>query len=424
MARNGDKYEWAVGTPPPVLDQHSAVKHSIVHGYIRRYISTVMAQATIPRLTLTLVDGFSGGGCYLDETDKTVVDGTPLIMLRSVLESRAELNVNRIVRPREIDAEFFFIDKNRQAAEHLHWWIDCRLKDGVIAAEDVAKSRIHNEDFIAQLPALVERIKARKGGGRAIFLLDQYSYRAVPMRILRWLMVELPGAEIIMTFNVDSLVTFLSDNAGNRKPVRDIDLEPYVPWDQLQWLKTNRDWRNTLQRHLAHGIKRETGAPFMTLFFVRPYQANAWSYWLVHLSQRYRAHDVMKQLHWEHSSEFGHELEPGLFMLGYNPRRDEEYSGQSSIVFGPSSEELCIDRLATDFARKLAAAQRPVSVKELFESHITNTMADESRLQQVVHRLHRSREIIVSSADERVRRPSKVYRGTDVIDYSPQIILT
>ncbi|WP_257993457.1 three-Cys-motif partner protein TcmP [Cupriavidus pauculus] len=405
-----------------MLDQHSAVKHSIVHGYIRRYIKTVMAPATIPRLTLTLVDGFSGGGSYLDEARSGVVDGTPLIMLRAVLEARAELNVDRVV-PREIDAEFFFIDKNPQVVEHLRWWIGRRQDAGAIGAQDVMRAHLRSAEFAAELPTIVERIKARRGGGRAIFLLDQYSYRAVPMTLLKWLMAELPGAEIILNFNVDSLTAFLSDNAGNRKPVRDIGLESYVPWEQLQRLKTNRDWRSTLQRHLAHGIKQETGAPFMTLFFVRPYRANGWSYWLVHLSQRYRAHDVMKQLHWEHSSEFGHELEPGLFTLGYNPRRDEAYNGQSSILFGPSSEELCVEHLADDLARKLAGTG-PVTVGQLFETHISNTMADEARLQGVIQRLHRSREIVVSSAADRVRRPSKVYRSTDVIEYSPQIILT
>ncbi|MGY2490192.1 three-Cys-motif partner protein TcmP [Cupriavidus sp. CP313] len=424
MAKNGDKYEWVIGTPPPVLDQHSAVKHSIVGGYVRRYIETVMAPATIPRLTLTLVDGFSGGGAYLDETGNGVVDGTPLIMLRSVLEARAELNVGRRHRPREIDAEFFFIDKNPQTVEYLKWWISCRREDGAVANQDYRNAHVRSAAFLTELPDIVQRIKARKGGGRAIFLLDQYNYHAIPMSTLRWLMSELPGAEIILTFNVDALATFLSDSAVNRKPLRYINLEDYVPWDRLKWMKTQQDWRTTLQRHLAHGIKKETGAPYMTLFFVRPFQANAWSYWLVHLSQRYRAHDVMKQLHWEHSSEFGHELEPGLFMLGYNARRDEEYSGQSSIAFGPTSEELCIDQLATHFARQLATVQAPVTVKQLFETNITNTMADESRLQAVINRLHRSREIIVSSSEDRVRRPSKVYRATDIVEYSPQIILT
>lgn len=422
MVKKEDKYEWLVGSPPPPLDQHSAVKHSIVESYIYRYITTVMAPATIPKLTLTLVDGFSGGGSYIHESTGEIVDGTPLLMLRAVNAARVKLNVGRKVA-RHVDAEFIFVDKNPATVEHLNHWVRCRCSEGAIEQQDVQKSLAINNSFLAELPNIVERVKARKGGGRAIFLLDQYNYHAIPMRILKWLMSALPGAEVVLTFNVDSLVTFLSDNQKNRKPLREIDLEPYVPWDQLQYLKTQRDWRATLQRNLAHGIKRETGAPYMTLFFVRPFRANAWSYWLVHLSQRYRAHDVMKQLHWEHSSEFGHELEPGLFTLGYNARRDTEHTGQDSLVFGKSSEELCIDQLSENFARQIASSSSAVTVKQLFETNISNTMADESRLQTVIHRLHSQKEIVVSSEASKARRPSKYYNSTDILEHSKQIIL-
>lgn len=41
----------------------------------------------------------------------------------------------------------------------------------------------------------------------------------------------------------------------------------------------------------------------------------------------------MKALHWEHATEFGHELEPGVFVLGYNANRDDEYTKQPTFEF-------------------------------------------------------------------------------------------
>jgi three-Cys-motif partner protein len=424
MAKTEDKYEWLTGNAPPILDQHSAVKHSIIEGYVSRYVDTVMQPAHIPKLTLTLVDGFAGGGEYLSEEGSGSVDGTPLLMLRAVHEARAKINVGRTITPREVDAEFFFIEKNRDSAQYLRQHLEKRRSEGAIADRDYHRVRLLNSSFRDELAQIVARIKARRGGSRAIFLLDQYNYHAVPMSDIRWLMSELPGAEVILTFNIDSLMTFLSDCERNRKPVRDIDLEQYIPWERLKSLKTAQDWRTSLQRHIAHGIKMETGAQFMTLFFVRPQAANSWSYWLVHLSQRYKAHDVMKTLHWEHSSEFGHELEPGLFMLGYNPRRDEGYSGQSSLLFDLSGEQKCVESLTDQFGRLLANKGQPVTVAQLFEANISNTMADESRLQKVLRSMHAAGSIAVSTKNDRSRRPSKLYAPTDVIEHSRQIILT
>ncbi|MFM0173645.1 three-Cys-motif partner protein TcmP [Paraburkholderia sediminicola] len=424
MAKTDDKYEWQIGHAPPVLDQHSAVKHSIVESYVSRYIETVMSRAIIPKVTLSLVDGFAGGGEYLGETGSGSVDGTPLLMLRAVHEARAKINEGRTITQREVDAEFFFVEKKKESAQYLHQHLAKRRAEGAIADCDYQRVQLRNAGFLDELPSIVARIKGRRNGCRSIFLLDQYNYHAVPMQKLRWLMSELPGAEVILTFNVDSLLTFLTDSEKNRKPVRAIDLEQYIPWEQLKDLKTQRDWRTTLQRHIAHGIKVETGAPFMTLFFVRPQASNSWSYWLVHLSQRYKAHDVMKSLHWEHSSEFGHELEPGLFMLGYNPRRDEDYSGQSSLLFDQSGEQRCVEALSEQFGRLLSESRRPVTVAQLFEDNISNTMADESRLQRVIRGMHAAGNIAVSTKHDRSRRPSKLYASTDVIEYSPQIILT
>ncbi|WP_186095259.1 three-Cys-motif partner protein TcmP [Burkholderia gladioli] len=416
MAKTEDKYFWQVGHPPPNLDQHSAVKHSIVEEYVQQYIETLMSLPTMPKLTLTLVDGFAGGGEYLNGQAQSV-DGTPLLMMRGAHAARAALNVGRRVQ-REVDTKFFFVEKKRESAGYLTQHLEKRRAEGAIAHQDYVQSTVLNNGFLDELPRIVQSIKERRNGGRAIFLLDQYSYNAVPMATLRWLMTELPNAEVIMTFNVDSLLTYISDTDANRKAVRSIGIEEYIPWTQLGQIKAEAG-RAALQRYVAHGIKAETGAKYMTLFFVRPDSANPWSYWLVHLSQVYKAHDVMKSLHWRHSSEFGHELEPGLFMLGYDPRRDEQYTGQS-ILFDTGGAELCVETLRDDLGRVLSARRQPLTVRQLLMDHISNTIADETRLQMVIRGLHASGKIVVSNKNDKVRRPSKRYDGTDIIEYSPQ----
>ncbi|MCS6767108.1 MAG: hypothetical protein MO847_12335, partial [Candidatus Protistobacter heckmanni] len=98
-------------------------------------------------------------------------------------------------------------------------------------------------------------------------------------------------------------------------------------------LKAQTRWREMIQRQLAYGIWKATGARFMTLFFVTPKGDKPWSYWLVHLSNVYKANDVMKGVHWEHGNSFGHSLEAGYYQLGYQANMDEKVTGQKGMLF-------------------------------------------------------------------------------------------
>jgi hypothetical protein len=162
----------------------------------------------------------------------------------------------------------------------------------------------------------------------------------------------------------------------------------------------------------------------MTLFFVKPHGTNSWGYWLIHLSNHYRAHEVMKSLHWEHATDFGHELEPGIFEFGYNANKDSEYTGQDTFEFGESrSKEACIEGVREHFGRQIFALKKPIRVGELFQGCVGQSTAAETHLMDATNRLHSSKDIVVASKDGSIRRPSKTYRVDDVIEPSRQIIL-
>ncbi|MDD5057979.1 MAG: three-Cys-motif partner protein TcmP [Sideroxydans sp.] len=419
-----DKYLWQIGSPPPILDRHSQTKHNIVEDYVRRYVLKLMAQANIPELRLTLIDGFCGGGCYQTEAGD-IADGSPLLMMRAVREARMLLNQDRRI-PRNINVDFLFVDILQDTTNHLRHWLAARQQENAIDLLDYNRARVITNSFFAELPKIVDTIQKRKKGEHAIFVLDQYSYKDIPFPEISGILKTLKGAEVIMTFNVDNLTTYLSDYAANRKPLETIGLDNYVPWEQIKTLKATqkREWRRILQRYLAHGIKCESGAEFMTLFFVKPHGTNSWGYWLIHLSNHYRAHEVMKSLHWEHATDFGHELEPGIFEFGYNANKDGEYTGQDTFEFGePQSKEACIEGVREHFGRQIFALKKPIRVGELFQGCVGQSTAAETHLMDATRRLHSSKDIVVASKDGSIRRPSKTYRADDVIEPSRQIIL-
>jgi three-Cys-motif partner protein len=419
-----DKYFWKIGYPPPPLDRHSRTKHSIVEAYVRQYILTLMAPAHIPELRLSLIDGFSGGGCYLTE-GREIADGSPLLMMRAVREARAYLNQERRIL-RNINVEYSFVDILPDTTEYLRYWLNAKREENSIDSTDYCQTEVITKDFLQALPYLVQKVQRRKMGEHALFVLDQYSYKDIPLPEIAGILRDVKGAEVIMTFNVDNLTTYLSDHAANRKSVQNIGLDKYIPWDNLKSLKATQkqEWRQSLQRHLAHGIKCETGAEFMTLFFVKPHGLNTWGYWLIHLSNQYRAHAVMKALHWEHATEFGHELEPGIFVLGYNANKDEDYTGQQTFEFaGVGAKEACINGVREHFGKTIFQLNKPIKIADLFQSCVTNSTAAEPHLMEATCQLHASKNVVIVSKEGTIRRTNKRYHPTDVIEPSKQIIL-
>ncbi|MFY9259135.1 MAG: three-Cys-motif partner protein TcmP [Gallionella sp.] len=418
-----NKYFWQVGYPPPIVDRHSQTKHQIVEEYVRRYVLKLMAQAHIPELRLSLIDGFCGGGCYRTE-DGGLTDGSPLRMMRAVREARMHLNQDRRT-PRTVDVEYFFVDILHETTNYLKYWLNGKMQENAIDLADFQKVEIVTNSFFEVLPDIAHKIQRRKMGEHAIFVLDQYSYKDVPIPQIARILQTIKGAEIIMTFNVDNLITYLADRAANRKPLENIGLDKYIPWEKIKEFKAThkQGWRRVLQRHLAHGIKSESGAQFMTLFFVKPHGTNSWGYWLIHLSNRYRAHEVMKSLHWEHATDFGHELEPGVFEFGYDANKDTDYTGQKTFEFGESSKQACIDGVSEHFGKQIFALDKPIRIGELFQGCVSESTAAENHLMTATKQLHTAKNIIVVSKDGCIRRPSKIYHFDDVVEPSKQIIL-
>jgi len=383
-----------------------------------------MAPAQIPELRLSIIDGFCGGGCYVTEDGK-LVDGSPLLMMRAVREARMMLNQERR-NPRNINVHYSFIDILPDTTRYLSHWLTAKRDENAIDLADYRQTDVMTSDFLKSLPSLIQKVQQRKMGEHALFVLDQYSYKDIPLPEIANILRTLKGAEILMTFNVDNLITYLSDRAANRKPLEKIGLNRYIPWAKLRSLKATQkqEWRRTLQRHLAHGIKYETGAQFMTLFFVRPHGLNSWGYWLIHLSNQYRAHEVMKTIHWKHATEFGHELEPGVFVLGYNANKDDTYTGQQTFEFGGAgSKAACINGVREYFGQTIFQLDKPTRIADLFQNCISNSTAAENHLMEAARQLHASKNIIIVSKDGTVRRTNKTYSLSDMVEPSKQIIL-
>jgi len=133
----------------------------------------------------------------------------------------------------------------------------------------------------------------------------------------------------------------------------------------------------------------------------------------------------MKRIHWKHCTEFGHELEPGVFILGYDANHDVDYTGQPTFEFSEEkSEELCINGIMEHFAKTLFERDKPIQLAELFKEFITLSPAAESHSMEAVRRLRSTNNFAIKSGDGKAKGLIKTYQLSDVIEPTRQLFFS
>jgi three-Cys-motif partner protein len=377
-----------------------------------------MSNVLIEKLTLSIVDGFAGGGEYTAENGVDFHDGSPLIALNTVAEQQIELNVGR-QKPRQVDAKYYFVEKDKGNFEYLRHLVGARVDQSRLGRE----IELLPGTFQERTAAIISDIQTRQGGQRAIFLLDQYAYDQVPAPLLRTIFSQVKGAEVLLTFNVDSLISFLSNTAQSRKKLEEMGLDRYIDWESIDRLKSagGSVWRSAIQRNLAKGLVEVSGAKHYTIFYITPRGSTAWTYWLVHLSNSFKARDVMMELHWQLANHFSHYLEPDLFTLGYSTHADGSASGQDALDLGEAHhfDAIASERCLTGLAAKLVPAiydlAAPMRFGEILEQIGSSTPATADMIRMSLDAAIRNGDIGVSAATGGSRRQGSTLRLDDVL---------
>lgn len=422
MVASKKKYDWQIGNTPPGLDEHSQIKHVLIADYLKRYVEVYMSNTRIEQLSLTIVDGFAGGGRYLNSLDNTPVDGSPFLILNSIKEAEVNVNIGRLKKPRFINVEYHFIEKELPHFEYLEHELRQSSHAHMLGKEVL----LYCDTFSNVASQVINRICARNQSRRAIFILDQYAYKDVPFPIINNILTN-TDSEVILTFNYDTLQGYIADTAHNRKAMENIGLAQHIHWDRLALFKEAGLWKIAIQEQLANAILAASGARHMTLFFITP--KKGWSYWLVHLSKRYRARDVMMDLHWKHSNcsaSFEHYLGQGLFSLGYQAT---EIPGQKSLDlavpfdFGAASRQRCVDQLAEALPKIIFDGNATLTFSDLTDQIGSFTPASQKEILSALQTSLDNKELIVISAEGAKRQKSTQIKPTDVIKYSQQQLI-
>jgi three-Cys-motif partner protein len=171
-----EHHAWVVGGPLPLIRPHSVAKHRVIAKYLSRYIDTLTSNPRMPAFKLTLIDGFAGGGLYLNEQTKQEHFGSPLLMLKTMQKSAALLQERRS-KAFNLDVDYLFVESSPDHFPFLKQYLEKSDFKDLLGA---GKINLFNDFFVNQIEPIIEHLQNRRRGNRAIFVLDQFGYTDVP----------------------------------------------------------------------------------------------------------------------------------------------------------------------------------------------------------------------------------------------------
>lgn len=417
------QYRWDEGKPA-TIQQHSIAKHEVLREYLVAYLQTLVVSPAQDVLTVTLVDGFAGGGIYIHEDTRELVLGSPFVFLEAAKEAQALIALGRN-KPLHWNLDYFFVEKNRNAHKLLASELAERGYGGRVG-KDIHLIHGTFEKNVEQIMGFVGQKSPRKG--RSIFLLDQYGYAEVPTSQIRSIFQTLPTAEVILTFAVDAFINFASDSAATQRQLQKLDLPDVLKGRTFEDIKRNeRDVRLYIQSCLYQGLVERCGAKFFTVFFIRT--TGHGDYWLVHLSQHPRARDVMTTVHWNKNNHFIHYGGAGLDMfraLGYSTRDDRSFTGQNELgfCFDDAAGDASVNALVNQISPLVHARPDGISFGELFSSHCNSSPADSAKYRMALEQLVSHREIVITSSTGARRLRASTIGGRDVLTTANQRVFS
>ena len=409
-------YDWKIGAPLPLIAPHSLAKHRIIRRYLERYIEIVTATSWQEQLSITFVDGYSGGGRYT--SGRETVPGSPLIFLETIVAMEQRLNTNR-PKGFRINAEYIFIDENPSHTEFLR----SEIEKSPFKSELGKSITIWTADFNERVDDILQIVQKRSPrAGRAILLLDQYGWSQVAFSSIRTILNRLNKAEIFLTFSVDALIDYLSEHNLDLKAFGAIDVDRGLARELVRIKEAEQaGFRALIQNGLYEHIQSMTAAPFYSPFFIKSPEAHR-SYWFIHLSKHREARNEIGMIHWAENNTTVHNGGAGLHALGFSSGRSIEQL-TLDYVFDEHAKALTRETLREQLPRLIhdaANADVAPSLEGLFGLRCNDTPVVRSILEEVLVSLRRDREIRIVDEFGRPKPRARTVEWTDRILLSPE----
>lgn len=412
------EYEWDSIDNPPTIKAHSLNKHVVITSYLSRYIEKLYSNSK-GYIRLSIVDGFAGGGIYLNEVDKSIEFGSPVKIMNTVAQAETELP-EKFGKKVSIKPRYYFVEKNAKAVRVLKEVLN---REKLTPFKD-ENSQVIEGDILDHWHSIIEKIKGEGRTHRALFILDQYGYKDVPLLYIQELFKAMPKAEVILTFAVDWLIDYLSDKPEyiDRCQRRLMSLGLNLDVKDIVHTKKSKpegEGRLIIQDLLSEELSKNCGAKYFTRYFIRStgkgIKDSHRDIWLVHMSQHDIARDEMAKVHWNEANHISTHSgfqgldDNGLIRLGYSIRLDEKILGQINLDYNFDKEKNYNDskyillNQIPDLLWKMSS-KGPFQFSELMAEIANHTPASSDLMKDVIHYLLDSKDIVVQCPKKGTRR--------------------
>lgn len=396
--------DWEGGA---VLEEHTKKKHTILRKYFREYLITRCKLPQQEKFRLAIIDGFSGAGLY-----KCGSYGSPLVFVEVLIDTTNEINLYRInqnIRPIQIECLLLLNDHDKSVIAQLRQNITPLL----IAAKDNnpnlhIQPEFFNDSFEGIYPEVKQRLLSAKCRN-VFFNLDQCGYSHVTTTIIRDVVSSWASAEVLLTFMIDSMLTYLSP----QKTAKGVPLEPEMKMKIDALLNNNnllgkREWLGEAEK-IAFAHLKDCAT------YVSPFSINnptGWRYWLMHFANSYRARQVFNNILHQDETTQAHYGRSGLKMLSYDPLEEGML-----YLFDGDSRESAKNALYDDIPRFVAESGDTLVMQDFYAAAYSETPAHSDDIHEMIME-NPDLEVITETGGKR-RQPNTI-KASDTLKLTSQ----
>ncbi|HIB65241.1 MAG TPA: three-Cys-motif partner protein TcmP [Phycisphaerales bacterium] len=345
------------------LQPQTEIKHRILEDYLLIWAKVLQGNND----KLCYIDGFSGEGVYGEN-----IPGSPLIAIKLA---------GRILGQYKSKLNCVFIEKNHNRAENLRQRL---LERGAKENQEFWIKNVGFDEYVHQVVTKTKRPVP------LFFFVDPCGWTGFKMKSLG-LVLKKRRTEILINFMYNSVQRFLGVD-GWWEDVFGLDAAGV---DELRSLVKAGDKEREILDAYCRQLKRHTGAKFVFPFQVGMPGAGRTYFYLIHCSNHYLGHKIMKEVMWSKSDH-------GFRFSAFDPSHGQLDIFEDSL----SPEQVLMEKLLDRFAG------RSVQFEKLLEQTSESTLCLEKHYRDLLKHLEKENKIDVQRVTSKTKRGLS---GKDVI---------
>lgn len=308
------------------VEPHTKARHLITEDYVKNWVITLCGNNIGQSKKIVIVDGFCGGGGYVDPENNSVWDGSPIRLIKAVEAGLLAVKTTKGKPNYKLDAKFIFVDCNKNHVQSLK---EKMIANGLSKyVSDPNKCVFICNEFENAVPKILSDIKSRKCS--SLFVLDPTGYSDVSMKTFRKI-ISLSKSEILFTFMTEFMVRFLSERNGKLSNAFNDVLESDSYYDKVCLDSLDKRGQEGYIRNETLRLFRDRcKAKFVYSFALLSSGFRA-KYYLVHLASSPTAQRVIKETLWKYNNiDFFYQFKFEVYGLGF---RSPEYYDNNLKIF-------------------------------------------------------------------------------------------